>query len=224
MPARLLVPSWVSCHCDARGTALSRTRVRASGEWVAGTWAGVRLGPDKGPWVDWSVAVQGSWPSSHLGQTGEEWRQRLATGQQPEWLQPAGRLFRPTSQSGSAVCAGGWRGRRQPQGRRARLLPGRWTSGPLTHLPACTWHCWTNVRKKAQRGRDPRRAGFRPAPQSRLTLPGRRRRPGGPVAPTPAARAPGAGAARTPSAPAGWGRGESAPGPAPGLGLRRTPT
>lgn len=61
MPARLLVPSWVSCHCDAHGTALSRTRVRASGERVAGTWAGVRLGPDKGPWVDWSVAVQGSW-------------------------------------------------------------------------------------------------------------------------------------------------------------------
>lgn len=131
------------CRCLPRspslcspGTALSGTQVWASGERVAGIWAGVRLGPGMGPWVAWS------WPSSHLGQTGQEWRPPPATGQRPEWPQPAGRLFRPTSPSGSAAYAAAWRGRRPPQGRRARPPPGRWTSGPPTHPPACTWHCW----------------------------------------------------------------------------------
>lgn len=50
-----------------------------------------------------------------------------------------------------------------------------------------------------------------PTLQPRLTLPGRSRRPGGPAAPTPAARAPGAGVARTPSASAGQSRGECVP-------------
>lgn len=82
-------------------------------------------------------------------------------------------------------------------------------------------------------GQNDKEGSVRPGPtegrlpsrqRSRLTLPGRSRRPGGPAAPTPAARAPGAGAARTPSAPGGWGRVSLRPAPCPRLGLPRTPT
>ena len=136
--------------------------------------------------------------------------------QRSEWLRPtAGRLLRPTSQSGNAGSAGAWRGRRPRRGRRARPPPGRWTSGRPTHQLACTWRCWRERQARAQHGRSPQGAGPPPRPAPGLTPPGRSERPGDPAAPTPAAQAPGAGAARTPSAPAGRGDGVSLRPPRP---------
>lgn len=140
-------------------------------------------------------------------------------GQRLEWPRLAGWLLRPTSHSGNASSAGAWQGSWLHQGRRAHPPPGRRTSGLLTHLPACPWHCWRDGPGGLSRAGTSGGPAPTPTPRGpRLTPPGRSRRLGGPADPTPTARAPGACAARTLSAPTGRGRRGGAEGAGAGHG------